>query len=687
MISYRAWQRVFDSAPDVVGRQIKMNGQSFQIVGVAPKEFRGLFNNGLVMTAMWVPLAATHYMAQEGVGFSVDPTNRERRWLLVKGRLKAGRTEADARAEVNGIASQLDAVYPMGPMLEPRFRSPWNSGRPWAVVPMADVMVNEGADRIARSLGLALMTAVGLVLLIACTNLANLMLARGSARRHEIAVRLALGASRWRLVRESLGESVLLAKAGGAAGLAIARVLFVVIANDVPVGNGAELHIEPVLDLFAVIVSGGAVLLALTVAGLGPALQSTRADVRTALAIGGESSAPRWRGRQQLIALQVAVSVLLLAVACLCATQVVRESRHDTGLDLDRLALLDVDFVAQKYDEPRVRQIVDAVVSQVGHTPGVEAVAASSGLPLGLSTPGGSIRSTDSDRGLPVQLVAATSGIFQALGVRIVGGRAFDDRDTRASVAAVVLSERAATVLFETTNVVGRQAVFRRAPWVGAANPKDEPVTIIGVAADTDVGVAGRRESGVVYLPLDQHYEGRLVFTARASGRPDALVGVLRRAIHSVDPDIAATQSGTATALVGGTTLFFQIMAVLASVLGSLALVLALAGLYGALSHVIACRTREIGVRLALGATAKQILRMVLLDGLRPVVTGLVLGSGIGFVLRFAMQPLFVRMLPKADVVILLVVPLSMVMCGLIACVVPARRAASVEPNVALRNL
>jgi ABC-type antimicrobial peptide transport system permease subunit len=154
-----------------------------------------------------------------------------------------------------------------------------------------------------------------------------------------------------------------------------------------------------------------------------------------------------------------------------------------------------------------------------------------------------------------------------------------------------------------------------------------------------------------------------------------------------VDPDIAAAQCGTAAALVGGTTLFFQIMAVLASVLGSLALVLALAGLYGALSHVIACRTREIGVRLALGATAKQILRMVLLDGLRPVVTGLVLGSGIGFVLRFAMQPLFVRMLPKADVVILLVVPLSMVMCGLIACVVPARRAASVEPNVALRNL
>jgi predicted permease len=687
MISYRAWQRVFDSAPDVVGRQIKMNGQSFQIVGVAPKEFRGLFNNGLVMTAMWVPLAATHYMAQEGVGFSVDPTNRERRWLLVKGRLKPGRTEADARAEVNGIASQLDAVYPMGRMLEPRFRSPWNSGRPWAVVPMADVMVNEGADRIARPLGLALMTAVGLVLLIACTNLANLMLARGSARRHEIAVRLALGASRWRLVRESLGESVLLAMAGGAAGLAIARVLFVVIANDVPVGNGAELYIEPVLDLFAVIVSGGAVLLALTVAGLGPALQSTRADVRTALAIGGESSAPRWRGRQRLITLQVAVSVLLLAVAGLCVTQVVRESRHDTGLDLDRLALLDVDFVAQKYDEPRVRQIVDAVVSQVGHTPGVEAVAASSGLPLGISTPGGSIRSTDRDRGLPVELVAATSGIFQALGVRIVGGRAFDERDTRASVAAVVLSERAATVLFETTNVVGRQAVFRRAPWVGAANPKDEPVTIIGVAADTDVGVAGRRESGVVYLPLDQHYEGRLVFTARASGRPDALVGVLRRAIHSVDPDIAATQSGTATALVGGTTLFFQIMAVLASVLGSLALVLALAGLYGALSHVIACRTREIGVRLALGATAKQILRMVLLDGLRPVVTGLVLGSGIGFVLRLGMQPLFVRMLPKADVVILLVVPLSIVVCGLIACVVPAKRAASVEPNLALRNV
>jgi len=687
VISHQVWLRVFGGAPDIVGRVIKMNGHSFEIVGVAPSAFRGLFNNGFVPSAIWVPLASVPLLPS-GNGHTLDSNDRERRWLLVKGRLKPGRSLSDVQAEATGIARQLDSAYPIGRGLAAQVRSPYRTSRPWTVRRASDIIMGEFVDPIMRPLIATLMTAVGLVLLIACTNLANLMLARGAGRRHEIAVRLALGASRWRLVREALAESVILAAVGGLLSLLITQALIVAIGTDVAIGNGAALHVEPVVDAVVLLASACATLLAVLIAGLGPALQSTRADVRSALATDSAGGAlPRWRGRRALIATQATVSLLLLAIASLCVTQVRQDTRNDSGLDLEHLAVVEVDFGLQRYEPERVRQIVDAVLDQVGRQPNVEAVAASSGLPVGVYTPGGFVRTPDEATGAYVDLLASTPGIFHALGVSIARGRALDGRDLAGAAPVIVVSERLARTLFSTVEVVGRPVIFKRRRWVGLPEPKDERVTIVGVAADTDTGSARQRDHGTAYLPLAQHFEGRLVLSARSSGDPVALVSALRKALQAVDPEVAVSQAGTGLAVAGPSNLFLQVTAALASLLGSFALLLALAGLYGALSHVVARRTREIGVRLALGASPRQIIRMVLVDGLRPVVYGVTMGLTLSLVARMALQPFFVRFMPVIDPFAATIAPVSMILAALIACYLPASRAARVEPNVALRDL
>jgi predicted permease len=680
VISHGVWQRVFGGAPDVIGRVIKMNGVGVEIVGVAPRVFAGLFNNGLIPSAMWIPMASVAYTAGPGTGMDLNRDDRSNRWVLVKARLKPGRSLEAARAEVTGIAHQLDLAYPLGRDLDPRYRMPWAIGRPWIVRPTRDVMINEGASRIVAPVAATFMVAVGLVLLVACTNLANLMLARGSGRRAEMAVRLTLGASRWRLVRAAFAECVLLALGGGLVGVGLARWLFVAVTQDFSVGNGATVHLSLRLDPAVLSVSAASTLLVLVVAGLVPALQSTRGDLRSALSSGGSQAAlPRWRGRRFLISMQVMVSVLLVSVAALALAQLRSEGRPDTGMDLEHLALVQVDFATQKYEPGRARQIVAAVLGQMANRPGVIAVSASSGLPIGLGTPGVQV-------GTFAELLASTPGIFRTLGVTITHGRAFDERDTTAAGPVAIVSESIAKKVFGRVDVVGQPLPFKRRQWAGEAEPAQRTLTIVGVTSDTDAGGAGRRDGGVVYVPLDQQYEGNLVLAVRTDGDPAPLVGALRQAVASVDREAAITQAGTGLDIAAPSNLFVQLTAGVSGVLGTFALVLALAGLYGVLSHVVARRTREIGLRIALGAARRDIIRMVLRDGLHPVASGIVAGLLIGAIVRMTLRPFFVRLLPAVDPFVLTIVPLLMILAAFVACYLPARKAARVDPNVALRD-
>ena len=690
VLSHGVWQRLFGGRPDVVGETVRMGGRVFEVVGVAPASFRGLFNSGLIPSSVWVPLrTATEFRV---FGTAEELQSRERHWLRVVGRLDDGRTVDEAATEATLIAGQLDAESPIGQdITDRRFRSVYAISRPWAVRSMVDLRMNITVDETVGWLAAIVMASIGLVLMVACTNLANLLLARGSLRRQEMAVRLALGASRWRLVRETVVESGLLAVAGGLVGLALARVLLILIGSGVSAGPGVTLAVQPRLDAVVLLVSLAATLIALFVAGMAPALQSARADVRSALAAeSGQAALPRWRGRRLLIAGQVAVSVVLLATASLFLTQIVAEGRIDTGLDLDRIVVAEVDFAEQGIDETRTRQVIAGVIGQLSNRGDVEAAAVSSGLPIGLTTPGGILRAPGQDP-VFVGFVAATPEIFGTLGVSIARGRPLDARDVAGAEPVMVIDEAAARKAFGTIEVVGRQIEVERRRWVGQAPQPPHVRTIVGVASASDPGTG--RENAVMYLPLDQQFEPRLVFSARAAdGDPTPLVAVLRSAIRAAGPDLGITRIGTGEDTVLPPNLFPRIAAGLSGVLGAFALVVALAGLYGVLSHLVARRTREIGLRMALGASRPQILTLVVREGLSPVVLGVVAGGGLGWLARAGVQPNLLRLaamreLPAAGVWGLAAVPVLLLAVGLLACYLPARRAAHVDPNVALRTL
>ena len=686
VISNSLWHRRFGGTADVVGQTMKISGTTFEIVGVADAEFQGLFNGGLIASNLWVPMQTARRAFPE-LKDRFAPNSRDHRWVFVRGRLAAGRTVTQAMGQVATIGKQLDAAFPIGLDLGPRLRSPYGTSRPWGARTMSSRVMGEGAAMMRVLVGTT-MGAMVLVLLVACTNLANLMLARNIRRRGEMGTRLALGASREQLVLESIAEPLMLTIAGGLAGMGVARVLMKVLSTEVPVNNGITLQVLPRLDPATLAVGFCATLIALLVAGVVPVLQSTRVDLRSVLAADGSGTVVRWRGRRYLIGMQVAVSVLLVAVATLYAGEVRRLSRINTGMDLDRLALAQIDFGSQRYDEDRARQVAEDAVRQMARRPGVAAVSVSSGLPAGLTTTvGATLTPVDASHSTDVAFVAGTPGVLDTLGIGIRRGRAFDGRDRRGRAPVVLLSEIAARQLFPDVEPIGRDVIFKRRRFVGESERPPVTMTVIGVASDTDAMAVGRRASGVAYLPLDQHYESQLVLAARVDADPEAFVGQLRVAIASVDPDLALAQIGTGLALAGPDTTFPRIVSSSASLLGLTALLLALAGLYGVLSQVVAGRTREIGVRLALGAGAAAIRRMVIAQGLSPVVIGLVAGLVLGVIARAAMQPLFLRLLPAADVTLMILLPALFLGAGLVACYVPARRASRIDPNVALRNL
>jgi putative ABC transport system permease protein len=688
VIDERMWRRRFDARPDIAGQTIRMAGRDFEIVGVAPPDFHGVVLPNLAPTGVWVPLQAAMLI---GGYFANLDGNRDQRWLLVQGRLAPGRTVDQAQTELRVIGRQLDEAFPIGRDLPRNQRSPPYVSRPWVALPAADRLVTEGAEqpRMVRMARLT-MVAVILVLLVACTNLANLTLARGVSRRRELAVRLALGASRWQVIREQLVESAILSALGVLATLAAARVLTVFGSNlTIRLGAWVSVDVAPTLDLPVAVVGVVSTLLALVVFGLVPALQLTSGDTSLVGASAGGNAGTRWRGRRLLIASQVAVSVALVAIASLCARHVVTAASRDTGLDLDRLALVRFDFKVQGWDEARARRAVERIADDARREGGTEAVAIVSGLPL--YRLGRSASLTTPDRpfgpkysGQNPTWIAASSSVFRTLGIPILSGRSFDERDTVASTAVIVLSEQAARGLFDTADAVGRQVLRRRPPVDGRAAGVDT-LTVIGVAADTNSGDGGAGQ-GAAYAPFSQNYEPSLTIAARTALDAKAAVLALETLTHRLEPELGVIDAGTGTALSGVENLAFEVMGALSGLLGFLAMALAMAGLYGVLSYVVAQRTHEIGVRVALGASARQIMRLILADGVRPVVEGLVVGFVIADLAEMAMRPALAKPLPAIDATLMVLVPLPFLIAALVACYLPSRRAASVDPNVALRH-
>jgi putative ABC transport system permease protein len=675
VISEDFWHARLAADPNAVGRTLRINGQPFEIVGVVPSGYRGLF--GLLRSArLWIPLKTNVPVAAAQLKKEVS---RERR-LLVVGRLADGRPISAAAAELATIARRLndsDAPAVAGNPVSPK--------RVWSARSIAQFTSEDSG---MRRFGMTIVGLAALVLLVACTNLANLVLARGTARHGELAVRMAMGASRGRLIWEQCIESLLLAGFGAVSAVVVFQGVAALMTTDfvlgLTFGANATLSIRPAANLQAMAVAGVSLLLSLAVFGLEPAVQLARAvDIRTALANGAAGARPRMRRQRMVIRWQVAIAAGFFIVATMFIRSTLQQARHDPGVDLDRFAIAVLNFDNGIWDDARVRRAVDRVISESQSEASLSVVAASTGLPFGVPSSHATIARVGDVDGLkrqPVAAVSTTPGLFRTLGVEIVSGRQFTESDGPGAPPAVILSELTARQFFGATDAVGQPLLVR------GPDGEDRLSTIVGIAADTDTRSIYTDRRPLVYLPLAQHFNRGLTISARATGSVSTAIAALRESIRRADPDLAVTASGAANNLLLGPFAIVRSLGMGALYLGALTLLLSMAGLFGVQSHVVSHRTREIGVRMSVGATASQIKLMVLKDGYRPVFEGLFLGLWGGLAGRVVVRSyLELNDVTIFDPWMLLVTPVPLLAAAFCACYLPASRAASVEPTVALR--
>jgi putative ABC transport system permease protein len=686
VLSQAFWTNACAADPGIVGRTLRVGGDAFEVIGVVAGDFHGL-DPSLLQYSVWIPLSAiaNHAGALRAPSWTVLKTERSPT-LAVWGRLRSGVTVAHAAAEVSVLGRQLEAAQPTSPM---GGRAP----RQWVVRQAGAAFPN---GRFIDTIVTAILTAIATLLLIACTNLANLALARGTARAQEIAVRSALGADRWRLVREQLVEGGIVVVCGAALGLAILMRLVAYWTGDLPMAFGSTIAFTPQVDGSVLAAASGAMVIAVLVFGVWPALQSTRSDVREALGAGHAATSPKWRLHRTIIAWQVCGSVALLLVALLSAKILMSleggsESRHSD------LALAQVDFTANGENESQMRQLALSILDEVRVQRGIRAVSAANGLPFGIYPGQDSVAVTTPDhaseseaRGawLRTPAIAVTSQFFSTAGIRLVHGRAFNGDDTAAAPRVAIVTEEFARAMFRATNVVGRVLAIRTTTPTMQGPPAAElgSVTIVGVSADDEPWGNGQRKA-LMFLPFGQRYQPFATITFLADAvDARAAVSTLRTTIRRVDPDLSISSAGTGAVLLGGFYVL-RVIAMMSAALGALALVLAMAGLFGVLSHVVTKRTREMGIRLAIGAERGDIFRLIVRDGLQPVGKGLLLGLVIGIGSRIAVKAFVETKVAAVDPWPLLLLPIPFVLAALAACYFPAARASRVDPNVALRQL
>ena len=659
VISYELWQRRFGGSAGIVGQTITLTGQPYLVVGVAPRGFQG---TTLLRSDLWLPLTTLRSTRPEMF------TNRRIVWLLTGGKLKPGVTVQQADAEARAIGETLAREHP-GENAEKGFRVARS-----AVVPGR-------VNFIAAFVGL-LMGIVGLVLLIACVNVAGMMLARASARQREIAVRLAIGAGRVRLVRQLLTESVILFGVGCAAGLVISSWLTAVLLAllpQLPLPVGVDMH----LDWRALTATIALTLVAAVLSGLAPALQASRPQLVPALRREGAAGPARLRLRNAFVVGQITLALLLVIAAGLF----LRALNHATGIrpgfDQAGVDVVSTDLALAGYSEQAGLAFARTLVERAGAIPGVASVTLATDLPLDGSRmsfgdvriPGTSADGPRTDRA-PADWNVVTPGFFRTMGVRLLRGRDFTEADGPGAPRVAIVNEALARRYWGTDDVVGRQ--------LETATPfaKAQAITIVGVAANAQFVSLGDSESPYLYVPLAQQYRSQVsVLTRSAAGSIIPQVRSLLREMNSNLPVTSAMPMSEVTA-VG--LVPQRIAAAVAGSLGIVGLLLAAMGIYGVTSYAVSRRTHEIGIRIALGADGGSVLRLVLRQAL--VLTGI--GVAIGVAGAAALAQLLRGLLfgiSSVDPIAFVGAALLFALTTLAASYLPARRATRVDPMVALR--
>ncbi|HYY56154.1 MAG TPA: ABC transporter permease [Pyrinomonadaceae bacterium] len=656
VIKQSLWERRFASDPSIVGRQVMLDGRSFTVVGVLPQSFNFPFSSSEV----WAPLA---FDPKEQV-------SRGNHYLRIIGLLKPGVTRAQAQAEMNTISLEAARQFPET-----------NTGRTANVEEF-----NESYTRGSRIYLIVLMGSVVFVLLIACANVANLLLVRSTSRRKEIAVRMALGGSRWRLIRQLLTESLALAAVGGALGLLFSVWGIEFIRNGIPPGftqyiPGWEgLHLDPSVLVFTLVIT----LLTGAVFGLAPALQATNVDLNEALKESGKgtsSGASRNRLRSLLVVSEIALSLVLLVGAGLMIRSFINLLRADLGVNPKNVLTMELSIPRLKYPEEQQRvNFYEQLVGRIRSLPGVESAAAVNNVPMGRSNSGSDFRV----EGRPApprgkepyaDYRMVTPEYFEAIGTPMRQGRAFTAQDRQGTPRVVVINERLARRYFPEGDALGHRLIF---------NEEDGAVEIVGVAADVKDDEFSEEPNMAVYLPFAQEPWWSMSLVVRTAADPAQLVTGVRNEVQAIDKEQPIYNIKTMEQVVDESISPKRLTMFLLAFFAFGALGLAAVGIYAVMSYSVTQRTHEIGIRMALGAQSRDILKLVVRQGL--ILT--LFGIGLGLVGAFALTRAMTEILngvSTTDPITFIGLALLLSLVALVACFIPARKATRVDPMIALR--
>jgi macrolide transport system ATP-binding/permease protein len=661
IVSYRFWQHEYNGDPNVTTRTLGINGRTFNIIGVAPRGFDGI--DTLTATEIWVP-----FMMYRQVYNAPDLVEKRRSLLFsMVGRLKPGVTIAQANGDLNSIAQDLARRYPDD-----------NRDRRISLSTVTEAAIPSSNRNQITDASLLLLIVSGVVAVIACGNVASLLMSRAAARGKEITLRLALGASRARLVRQLLTESLLLSLIGGAAGLLIAiwgRNLLWSMRPPTFRFAAIDLTLDRSVLAYTLMVS----VFTGVIFGLAPALRATRNDLASDLkertGKAASHSGP-WSARSMLVMGQVAFSLVALVGAGLFVRSLRNAGQIEPGYDSEHLGFVLIDMASQGYKEDRGREFERQALDRVSQLPGVAAAAISKDWPLHASyNRVMQLEGQPPDAGRSVLVTFSAPGYFQTVATPLLRGRDFTDRDAKTAPLVAIVNESAARACWPGQDPIGQRVRF---------SPGAPLAEVIGIAANANYEALGEKPQPLAYLSLTQYFFPLVALYYRTPGDPALLLDTVRRTVQGLDHNLLL-QAETVHTTIQQSVWEQRLTATLLSLFGALALVLACIGIYGVVSYSVAQRTREFGIRMALGATPREVERMLVVEGIRLVAIGVLVGTAIAIFASQAVKSMLYTG-GSGDAITFILVPAILTLVALFACWFPARRATVIEPWVALRD-
>ena len=680
--TYGQWKRE-NLDPAFVGKTLRINAEDYTVVGVAPEGFTGTM--ALASADLYLPLGMFDTVMNDRFRMAkTGLADRAHTALIVAGRLRRGLTEGAVAARLDTLSRQMEAAYPAE-----------NRNQLLTVnkLPRVGTSTSPGSNSPVAALTALLLGLSGVVLIIACLNIANMLLARGSARRKELALRLALGAGRSRIVRQLLTESLLLAIAGASLGLMmsfwVTRALGQSIAGAMPL----TITFNPVPDTNVFLATLGFAMVSTLAFGLGPAVRLSCRDLVADLKDRGgegETTGRRFGARNLMVIGQVALSLAMLTAAGIFARTAIGASQGDPGHSYTNLMLTSVDAALAGFDEGRGRTTYAALLERVRSAPGIRSVSVASTLPFGDIQMGNLFERVGGSSDEPVQARTYRvigSDYFATLGLRMMRGREFTraEEENAATPPVAIVDEAFARQLFPNEDPVGQMIRIARRPGE-PESARREAMQIVGIAPPIREELLDRTPPSHVYVPYGRHYESGIHLLVRTESTVGSTADTLRAAIRATDPRLPVLALSTLQAFHDASLELWALEtgAGLFATLGLLALLLAAVGLYGVKSYIVALRTREIGIRMALGANPRDVMRLVLRDGVFLTGVGVAVGLPLAALVSIALSKVFVEV-GGFDAAVISIATVVLALAATVATAIPARRATKVEPLQALQ--